>query len=144
MPVEHGGFGDRRGTGVSTLGDFVRDFFPSNRAAARPVPNGDASEYRDERNAAEPRTAYVSQHALFHQIPSLQRLFSVPAYTLGRLRADAGAVNAWLGTKDTAALHRDLALNLRRETAGFKHVRLYADDQTEMLYPDAAVRGGER
>ena len=55
----------------------------------------------------------MSQHALFHQIPSLQRLFSVPAYTLGRLRADAGAVNAWLGTKDTAtALHRDPHLNL--------------------------------
>ena len=87
--------------------------------------------------------AYVSQHALFHQIPSLQRLFSVPAYTLGRLRADAGAINAWLGTKDTAtALHRDPYLNLLAQTAGFKYVRLYADDQTEMLYPDAAVRGG--
>ena len=144
VPVEYGGFGDRRGTGVSTLGDFVRDFLlPSNRAARGSVPNGDASEYRDERNAAEPRTAYVSQHALFHQIPSLQRLFSVPAYTLGRLRADAGAVNAWLGTKDTAtALHRDPYLNLLAQTAGFKYVRLYADDQTEMLYPDAAVRGG--
>ena len=88
--------------------------------------------------------AYVSQHALFHQIPSLQRLFSVPAYTLGRLRADAGAVNAWLGTKDTAtALHRDPYLNLLAQTAGFKYVRLYADDQTEMLYPDAAVRGND-
>lgn len=151
VPVEYGGFGDRRGTGVSTLGDFVRDFLlPSNAAARGSVPsapfaetNGDASENRDERTAAEPRTAYVSQHALFHQIPSLQRLFSVPAYTLGRLRADAGAVNAWLGTKDTAtALHRDPYLNLLAQTAGFKYVRLYADDQTEMLYPEAAVRGG--
>jgi hypothetical protein len=170
VPVEYGGFGDGRGTGVSTLGDFVRDFLLPSNAAARgsvpsasdaepnvdgrpsgekmketaPAPGAPArSEDASERPRDEPRVAYVSQHALFHQIPSLQRLFSVPAYTLGRLRADAGAVNAWLGTKDTAtALHRDPYLNLLAQTAGFKYVRLYADDQTEMLYPDAAVRGG--
>ena len=167
VPVEYGGFGDGRGTGVSTLGDFVRDFLlpQRRRARLRSVRVGRRAERRresrgeDEKIGAgsarlgsvgrrferprdEPRVAYVSQHTLFHQIPSLQRLFSVPAYTLGRLRADAGAVNAWLGTKDTAtALHSGPVPRLLAQTAGFKYVRLYADDQTEMLYPDAAVRG---
>jgi len=38
------------------------------------------------------------------QIPSLQRLFSVPVYVLGRLAPEDGAVNAWIGTKNTSTV----------------------------------------
>jgi len=73
----------------------------------------------------------------------LQTQFAVPRYTLGRLRADTGAVNAWIGTKDTAtALHRDPYLNLLAQAAGFKYARLYAADQTHNVYAETAVRGG--
>ena len=65
----------------------------------------------------------MSQHALFHQVPALQTKFSVPRYTMGRLRADTGAVNAWVGTKDTTtALHRDPYLNLLGGGGGLEFV----------------------
>lgn len=128
VPVEYGGFGDRRGTGVLALGDLVREYLVGSNVSA-PGENI--------------RVAYMSQHALFHQVQALQGRIAVPSYTMGRLRADTGAVNAWIGTKDTTtALHRDPYLNLLAQAAGFKYVRLYAADQTDCLYAEAAVRGG--
>ena len=78
VPVEFGGFGDRRGTGVIALGDLVRDYLlesnashqSAQTAAAAAAVNQDRSRDGGTSRCTAPAqvpVAYMSQHALFHQ-----------------------------------------------------------------------------
>jgi hypothetical protein len=68
-----------------------------------------------------PPVAYVSQHGLLSQLPSLAADVLVPRLVFGRL----AACNAWLGTAGTVThLHTDDAHNLLVAVAGWKLVRL--------------------
>ena len=109
--MEYGGFGDRRGTGVIALGDLVRGFLLRSNASHQSTQTTTTTTTTtatttptENQSSAPVPVAYMSQHALFHQVPSLQTKFAVPPYTMGRLRADTGAVNAWIGTKDTTTV----------------------------------------
>ena len=129
VPVEYGTAFDSHGTGVSTLGAFARDFLAPSNAAHDSEPKSE-------------RVAYVSQHQLFHEIPELQSLFTVPLYTLGRISVDTSAINIWLGTAGTrTSIHRDPYLNILCQVSGFKYVRIYDDDATQYLYPDVLREG---
>ena len=78
------------------------------------------------------RVAYMSQHHLLHQQPSLQSLLAVPPHTLGR---ELSPANMWLGTRGTVtSLHSDPSDNLLCQVAGFKYFRLIALDQSHKLY----------
>jgi lysine-specific demethylase 8 len=122
VPVEYGTAFDSHGVGVTTLGSFARDFLAPSNAARDGAPSSE-------------KVAYVSQHPIFHQIPELQRTFTVIPYTLGRLRVETSAVNLWLGTSGTrTAIHRDPYLNLLCQVSGFKYVRIYAASETPHLY----------
>jgi len=144
VPVSFGGHGDAAGDAAAAgsvtemaLGDVIRDFIAPDIATRR-------DEERDEAfDRAPRRVAYASQHALFHQAPLLARMVGVPSYTLGRVKADRGAVNAWVGTAGTkTALHCDPYANLLCQCAGFKYVRLYDARETRFLYAETPVCDG--
>ena len=143
VPVAFGGHGDGDGDGDTTgsvtemaLGDVIRDFIAPD--IRRRDEEGD-----EEADLAPRRVAYASQHALFHQAPRLARMVGVPSYTLGRVKADRGAVNAWVGTSGTkTALHRDPYANLLCQCAGFKYVRLYDARETRFLYAETPLGEG--
>jgi Cupin-like domain len=79
------------------------------------------------------RIAYLAQHSLFEQIPSLVEDFSAPDYCPGA--ADL-VVNSWFGTAGTITrLHYDSYNNLFSNAMGYKYVRLYAPTETPKLYP---------
>jgi lysine-specific demethylase 8 len=164
VPVAFGGHGDDdvadatlEATREMALGDLIRDFIAPQVASSQDDEENaeeetESSSPRDEkrktRNEKRMRTeqkeiAYASQHALFHQAPALARMVGVPAFTLGRLKADRGAVNAWVGTAGTrTALHRDPYQNLLCQCAGFKYVRLYDAGETRFLYAEKPLCEG--
>ena len=150
VPVEFGGFGDRKGADIISLGNFVDEYLVPSNTEHTPFSGAVWNTLNSRDNAHgqhfQPcctHVAYMSQHALFHQFPDLQKMFSIPSYTLGRLRPDTGAINVWIGTKNTiTALHRDPYMNILAQTAGYKYVRLYSADQTKFLYAEPALRHG--
>jgi len=79
-------------------------------------------------DAAGLEVAYLAQHMLFDQIPSLQSDFEIPEYTeCGGLEG----VNAWLGTSGTVTpLHCDSYDNFLTQVVGFKY-----GDFNPMPYP---------
>lgn len=122
--------------GSVLLEEFVRDFLlPSNEAWSTTSPAGEAC---DEWSVT--RVAYLAQHLMFKQMPSLQSDISVPHYcSLGALRT----VNVWVGTAGTVtALHYDEDDNFLAQVAGYKYVRLYAEGEASRLYATVAPRGG--
>ena len=150
VPVAFGGHGDGDsvgdgivdGDGVTemALGDVIRDFIAPQ---LRRDEAHDAGEDAAFRRTESEGVAYASQHCLFHQAPELAKSVGVPAFTLGRLKADRGAVNAWIGTAGTkTALHRDPYANLLCQCAGFKYVRLYDARETRLLYAEAPLGEG--
>ena len=75
--------------------------------------------------------AYLAQHELFNQLPSLWRDFSVPRV----LHVAPGSVNVWWGTAGTVTrLHFDSYDNLLCQVAGYKWVRLFPPDEAPSLY----------
>ena len=85
VPVEYGGFGDRRGTGVSTLGDFVRDFLsPLTEPRAAPAPFAERRRVGISRREKRGRTADGVRVAT-RAVPS----DSVPAASVLRARVHA-------------------------------------------------------
>jgi len=149
VPVEVGRFQEGQGAGVITLGDLVRNYLVSSNlchstAGIAPLTHYNLLGAEDESSRGNSRMsiAYMSQHPIFHQIPAFQHMFCIPPFTLGRLHPNVGAINAWLGTKDTTTtLHRDPYNNILAQTAGFKYIRLYSTSQTKFLYAEPAVRG---
>ncbi|KAG8528123.1 uncharacterized protein KY384_007039 [Bacidia gigantensis] len=99
--------------------------------------------------------AYLAQHDLFTQIPSLRNDISIPDYcytdppppakgtTLSKLPAqpklEEPLLNAWFGPAGTVSpLHTDPYHNILCQVVGRKYVRLYSPSETENLYPRVA------
>ena len=77
--------------------------------------------------------AYLAQHQLFEQLPSLLRDFDPPP--LCDVAGGLQRVNAWVGTAGTVTpCHFDSYDNLLGQVAGYKFVRLYAESDTPYLY----------
>jgi ribosomal protein L16 Arg81 hydroxylase len=78
------------------------------------------------------KIAYLAQHTLFDQIPSLLADFDPPLYAGDKI----GSVNAWFGTAGTVTrLHYDSYENLLTQVWGYKYVRLYSQEDSKYLYP---------
>ncbi|KAI1201712.1 hypothetical protein F5X97DRAFT_331179 [Nemania serpens] len=97
-------------------------------------------------------TAYLAQHQLFAQLPSLRDDILVPDYCytappqhptdagLDQPELDEPLLNAWFGPPGTISpLHNDPYHNVLAQVVGRKYVRLYAPSQT----PRLAARGRE-
>ena len=101
---------------------------PSNATHGQP-PAPDTAALDEESHCS---VAYCSQHHLLHQHPALQELLAIPPYTVGR---ELSPANLWIGTRGTVtSLHSDPSDNLLCQVAGYKYFRLYALDQTHLLY----------
>ncbi|KAI8381121.1 uncharacterized protein BYT42DRAFT_612932 [Radiomyces spectabilis] len=88
--------------------------------------------------------AYLAQHDLFYQIPRLENDIQIPDYCYVApeptdwYKGPPPDVikNAWFGPKGTVSpLHQDPYHNVLAQVVGRKYLRLYAPDQTSMLYP---------
>ena len=87
--------------------------------------------------------AYLAQHQLFEQLPSLLSDFDPPdvCCTTGGVQR----VNAWVGTAGTVTpCHFDSYDNLLGQVAGFKFVRLYAESDSPFLYRSAGALAENR
>jgi hypothetical protein len=128
VPVELGKLqGGRKMAGwkeeAILLSDFVQDHLvPSNLVLQQSTGMQQGTNLKHPENQAN--VAYLAQHALFEQLPRLQRDLRVPQYTeCGQLEA----INAWLGTAGTVTpLHHDSYDNLLTQVVGFKYVCLFS------------------
>lgn len=85
-----------------------------------------------------PSIAYLAQHSLFDQIPTLRRDISTPDYCAVSDCEGKGEVriHSWFGPEGTVSpLHYDPPHNLLCQVMGSKYIRLYSPDYTDCLYP---------
>lgn len=86
------------------------------------------------------RIAYLAQHGLLQQLPTLAKDMDLPLYAGGE-DGQVGAANAWFGTAGTVTrCHFDSYQNTLVQVAGYKYVRLYAPSDGQYLY--AYSKGG--
>lgn len=92
--------------------------------------------------------AYLAQHDLFYQIPKLADDISVPDYCYCSPETNAlyersppdVIQNAWFGPRGTVSpLHHDPYHNLLAQVVGSKYIRLYAPDQSDLIYPHEGI-----
>ncbi|KAI9754794.1 MAG: hypothetical protein M1815_005434 [Lichina confinis] len=90
--------------------------------------------------------AYLAQHDLFGQMPSLRDDIRVPdcCYTgASDDDDDDPLLNAWFGPAGTVSpLHTDPYDNVLCQVVGRKYVRLYGPSETSRLYPRGIEDGG--
>lgn len=80
------------------------------------------------------RIAYLAQHGLLQQLPTLARDMDLPLYAGGE-DGQVGAANAWFGTAGTVTrCHFDSYQNTLVQVAGYKYVRLYSPGDAGYLY----------
>uniref|UniRef100_A0A182MYC5 JmjC domain-containing protein n=1 Tax=Anopheles dirus TaxID=7168 RepID=A0A182MYC5_9DIPT len=92
------------------------------------------SEASAPADGSEHRAAYLAQHDLFDQIPTLRRDIAVPDY-IGRTDPRP-RIKAWLGPKGTVSpLHTDPCHNLLCQVFGAKIILLARPEDTARLYP---------
>ncbi|XP_042883072.1 bifunctional peptidase and arginyl-hydroxylase JMJD5-like isoform X2 [Penaeus japonicus] len=79
-------------------------------------------------------TGYLAQHQLLDQIPELRDDLLVPDYC--HLGEEEPRLHAWIGPRGTVSpLHHDPDHNILVQVVGYKYIRLYAEDQSSLLYP---------
>ncbi|KAJ3347143.1 hypothetical protein HDU83_002349 [Entophlyctis luteolus] len=126
---------------VMPLSEYLSKFFPRKESSGG-NPKAIGSE-KDE----EGITAYLAQHPLFEQIPSLREDISIPPFCGATTMEDALApsntqivapplASAWLGPAGTVSpLHSDPCHNLLAQVVGSKYVRLYDARDAGVLKP---------
>jgi lysine-specific demethylase 8 len=168
VPVEIGrsyvdeGWGQK----LITFGEFLHKYIdasvrdshkpqdmPVPVPAPAPAPNSSGSEIRsaESQNGHKP-IAYLAQHQLFTQLPTLRADILIPDYCyttppphptdarLDQPELSEPLLHAWLGPPGTISpLHHDPYHNVLAQVVGRKYVRLYAPRDT----PRLAARGTE-
>ncbi|KAI0874651.1 hypothetical protein GGS24DRAFT_331790 [Hypoxylon argillaceum] len=156
VPVEIGrsyvdeGWGQK----LLTFGEFLHTYIDptSVHSTTNPPPTHTNPAPHNTTLPLNP-TAYLAQHQLFTQLPSLRADILIPDYcytappphplspTLAQPELAAPLLNAWLGPPGTISpLHTDPYHNVLAQAVGRKYVRLYAPRET----PRLAARGRER
>ncbi|KAI0544182.1 hypothetical protein F4679DRAFT_565874 [Xylaria curta] len=171
VPVEVGrsyvdeGWGQK----LITFGDFLREYIDPTTTASLDD-DQDSSQANDPRSETKGRSgniikdssnnkdstpkpiAYLAQHQLFTQLPSLRNDILIPDYcytspplhptnpNINQPELDTPLLNAWFGPPGTISpLHNDPYHNILTQIVGRKYVRLYAPRETARL----AARGKE-
>ncbi|KAI0985441.1 hypothetical protein GJ496_000668 [Pomphorhynchus laevis] len=79
--------------------------------------------------------AYLAQHSLLDQIPSLKEDIIIPDYC-SLIGDDDTCINAWVGPAGTVSpLHTDPRANFLCQIKGTKYVRLISHEYTDKVYP---------
>ena len=161
VPIEIGRHHEGEGRWTEktiTIGRFLREYvYASSKRCSigGGAGGGDGGVAEDgSKPVALPpadRVAYLAQHELFDQLPTLKRDFTAPTayYEAVSGGGDAGSaggasggggsgglrVHAWFGTDGTVTpLHYDSYDNLFVQVVGFKYVRLYEPAQARYLH----------
>jgi len=125
VPIERGVMLEGQGMKESlmTIKDFFEEFMiPSSIQRIWPL-----SLFQDKHE----KIAYLAQHELLNQIPSL--LSDVEAPSIGG--SSPKHINVWIGTGGTRTpLHFDSYDNLLVQIVGVKYIRLYHQRESKRLY----------
>ena len=129
--------------GMRCIRQLLRDYIDPSLGKA-PGPDGQ----RD--------VAYLAQHPLFTQLPSLRSDIRIPdlCYTSppphptdagkNQPEVDEPLLNAWFGPPGTITpLHNDPYHNLLVQVVGYKYVRLYSPTDTKHMYARGKEDGVE-
>ncbi|KAN0018995.1 hypothetical protein ACTFIU_002197 [Dictyostelium citrinum] len=112
------------------LKDFIEEYM---------IPS---SKDNDSTNTESSKVAYLAQHGLIEQLPSLLNDFKFPLFlqTTGDAKVheteeEGISPHIWLGTGNTITpLHFDSYDNFLTQIVGYKYVRLYPQNQISNLY----------
>ncbi|CAI5703936.1 unnamed protein product [Peronospora effusa] len=142
VPVEVGSsyMGDDWGQELMTLNEFLNRHIIPLLAKNKSVTSIDDTRSHP---SLSKKVGYLAQHRLFDQIPALRRDIIVPDYCTVQRVDDAQdeedediTINCWFGPGGTVSpLHFDPKDNLLCQVVGTKYVRLYAQEESEKLYP---------
>ncbi|KAI0520900.1 hypothetical protein F5B22DRAFT_598754 [Xylaria bambusicola] len=166
VPVEIGrsyvdeGWGQK----LITFGEFLHDYIdPTLLPQSNDHPTTDANHDKDSHGGrtvsgsnADTRppkpVAYLAQHQLFTQLPTLRNDILIPDYcytsppphptdpSINQPELDEPLLNAWFGPPGTISpLHNDPYHNILTQVVGRKYLRLYSPRETTRL----AARGKE-
>ncbi|KAI0469538.1 hypothetical protein F4859DRAFT_134575 [Xylaria cf. heliscus] len=160
VPVEIGRSYVDEGWGQKLMpfGEFLRGYIDATASPNDPSPanitsteNNKSSDPNPDNTKDKP-TAYLAQHQLFTQLPTLRNDVLIPDYcytspplhptdpSLDQPELAAPLLHAWLGPPGTISpLHTDPYHNVLAQVVGRKYVRLYAPRETARL----AARGRE-
>ena len=150
IPVELGRSytDDGWGQTIIPFKDFMNKYLLQSYRANSPFPckgppRGTITEEAKD-SPPENQIAYLAQHDLFAQIPSLRADVSIPdfCYTTPPPASQPQPplseplLNAWFGPAGTISpLHTDPYHNILCQVVGKKYVRLYAPSEGDKLYP---------
>ena len=156
IPIELGRSYTDEGWGQTIIPfrDFMKRYLlrePKDSNASVPHNDDlqDSYSYRAERDPSEDQIAYLAQHDLFAQIPSLRADISIPDFcyttpppstypttTKRQPPLEEPLLNAWFGPAGTISpLHTDPYHNILCQVVGKKYIRLYAPGEGGKLYP---------
>ncbi|KAI1434452.1 hypothetical protein GGR50DRAFT_662535 [Xylaria sp. CBS 124048] len=162
VPIEIGrsyvdeGWGQK----LISFGEFMRTYIDptlkeSQTAPAPAVDENVASENghgSEKESPPHSHIAYLAQHQLFTQLPSLRNDILIPDYCytsppphptdplINQPELDEPLLNAWFGPPGTISpLHNDPYHNILTQVVGHKYVRLYAPHEAARL----SARGKE-
>lgn len=159
VPVEIGrsytdeGWGQR----IMSVGEFMRRYMLRSRDEKNKKEDEEWGGNKD--GDGDGGIAYLAQHDLLGQIPSLRNDISIPDYcyttppppTPGtplalkppQPRLDEPILNTWFGPAGTVSpLHTDPYHNILCQVVGKKYIRLYAPEESAKVYPRGREAGG--
>lgn len=113
-------------------------------------------ESQDPPSSTSPPVAYLAQHPLFSQLPTLRKDILIPDYcytsppphptnpSMDQPELDEPLLNAWFGPPGTITpLHTDPYHNVLAQVVGRKYVRLYSPLETHRMHARGKEDGVE-
>ncbi|KAI1377530.1 Clavaminate synthase-like protein [Hypoxylon crocopeplum] len=154
VPIEIGrsyvdeGWGQK----IVTFGEFLREYIDPSLAIAQDSSNGEAASPPLQNKSI----AYLAQHPLFTQLPTLRNDILIPDYcytappphptdpSMDQPELEEPLLNAWFGPPGTITpLHTDPYHNILTQVVGRKYVRLYSPLNTERMLARGKENGVE-